>query len=105
MSKEDEENVYHACINFCQAFFYLLCEKEKVRTNPRHEIEAYNPIPFEEDRFKHSFEELCYAVDEVRRIKYNNFVEDVVKSAIKNERTDLGRSVLIQLAENLGIEL
>lgn len=36
---------------------------------------------------------------------YHNFVEDTVKAAVEHERTDLGRNVLVQLAENLGVEI
>ena len=31
--------------------------------------------------------------------------EETVKAAVENERTDLGHNVLVQLAENLGVEL
>lgn len=31
--------------------------------------------------------------------------EETIKSAVENERTDLGRSTLLQLAKNMGIEV
>lgn len=31
--------------------------------------------------------------------------EETIKNAVKNERTDLGRSTLLQLAKNMGIEV
>lgn len=30
--------------------------------------------------------------------------EETIKSAVENERTDMGKSVLMQLADNLGVE-
>lgn len=42
-------------------------------------------------------------LDELRR-ENKRFVE-TIKSAIENERTELGKSVLTQLADQLGVEL
>ena len=43
--------------------------------------------------------EVDTAYGELQRFKY------IIRESIKNERTDLGRSVLKQLADNLGLEL
>ena len=50
-------------------------------------------------------EDCCFIpeLDELRKekLRYN----ETIKSAIENERTELGKSVLTQLADQLGVEL
>lgn len=52
------------------------------------------------------YDAICKVKDET--IKFHadgyNTVINTIKEAYKNERTDMGKNVLIQLADNLGVE-
>ena len=59
------------------------------------------------DRFERSqLEYLCndLNIENQASQDYEDFVRNVVTSAITSERTHLGRNVLIQLADELGVE-
>ena len=60
------------------------------------------------DRFERTqLEELCnnLNIENQAAQDYEDFVKDTVINAINTERTTLGRNVLIQLADTLGVEL
>ena len=60
------------------------------------------------DRFeKQQLEQLCHDLNEENQASqdYEDFVNTTIINAINTERTTLGRNVLIQLADTLGLEL
>ena len=44
-------------------------------------------------------------IENQQGMDYDDNINNTIQSAIANERTTLGRNVLIQLAESLGIEI
>lgn len=72
---------------------YLISDNgEKIKIPPYDEFENKS---IEEIKLR----EVDTAYGDLQRFKY------IIRESIKNERTDLGRSVLKQLADNLGLEL
>lgn len=67
----DEEELYYSCIRFCESFFHLICEKEKLRRSKEYfNIDTRKRVvEFEEERLKSSFSRLCKAVDKIREEK------------------------------------
>lgn len=59
-----EERLYYACMNFCESFFHLLCEKEKIRNewHPNDSREAI--LRFEGERLDNAYERLFKAVED-----------------------------------------
>lgn len=60
------------------------------------------------DRFERvQLEQLCDDLNEENQAgqDYEDFVHNTVVSTVMNERTTLGRNVLMQLAMELGVEL
>ena len=67
MTKSEIE-VYYACMEFCRAFFHLMCVKDELNVH----YQLYEPherkklLEMEQRRTKHYFNDLCEKVDEVR---------------------------------------
>lgn len=72
MSKS-EEQLYYACMNFCESFFHLLCEKEKVRHSFHDDYTKRKIIGFEEERINSAYKRLFQAVED-----YENDMKGVV---------------------------
>ena len=45
-----EEQLYYACMNFCESFFHLVCEKEKIRRSYHDEYTKRKIMRFEKER-------------------------------------------------------
>lgn len=58
-----EEQLYHACINFCQSFFMLLCEKDKLRNEWCREDEYDIRMRFANDKLEAAYSKLFKAVE------------------------------------------
>lgn len=72
MSKS-EEQLYYACMNFCESFFHLLCEKEKVRHSFYDDYTKREIMEFEEKRIDSDYNILFQAVED-----YENDMKGVV---------------------------
>lgn len=55
--------------------------------------------------FAYNVEEIVDALNKPSASSYKRKVKRIVKTAVETERTQLGKSVLTQLAEQLGVEL
>lgn len=68
---QNDKDLYYACVNFCNAFFHLMCAKEeyynrRIFRDP-YEDDFKRRLEFEEDRLKNSFDRLCETVDKVKK--------------------------------------
>ena len=59
-----EEQLYYACVNFCKAFFKLLCEKDKMRSKWCPDDERDIRLRFENERLSSAYETLFQAVED-----------------------------------------
>ena len=59
-----EEQLYHRCMRFCEAFFMLLCEKNKVRGVWCPDDEKDVRLKFANERLISTYESLFNAVED-----------------------------------------
>ena len=57
-----EEQLYHACINFCEVFFKLLCEKEKIRKGYT-DIDSELRLRYTNEHLDFAYERLFKAIE------------------------------------------
>lgn len=68
-----EEQLYYACMNFCESFFHLVCEKEKIRHSYHDEYTKREIMRFEKERILSDYKRLFQAVED-----YENDMKGVV---------------------------
>ena len=68
-----EEQLYYACMNFCESFFHLVCEKEKIRRSYHDEYTKRKIMRFEKERINSAYKSLFQAVED-----YENDMKGVV---------------------------
>ena len=61
---DTEERLYYACTQFCEAFFKLLCEKDKLRSRWVSDNEKEVRLQFSNDRLNSAYERLFRAVED-----------------------------------------
>ena len=69
MMQTTEEQLYYACMNFCEAYFHMLSNKYKIEKTERlgYDMETHRRmIEFEEERFASAFHRLCEAIDKIK---------------------------------------
>lgn len=59
-----EERLYYACTNFCEAFFKLLCEKDKVRSEWCPNDEKDVRLRFANEMLDSAYERLFKAIED-----------------------------------------
>lgn len=59
-----EEELYFACINFCEAFFQLLCEKDKIRSKWCPDYEKDIRLQFANEVLDYAYERLFKAIED-----------------------------------------
>ena len=59
-----EERLYYACTNFCKAFFKLLCEKDKVRSEWCPDDEKDVRLRFANEQLGYTYERLFKAIED-----------------------------------------
>ena len=82
-----EEQLYYACTNFCEAFFKLLCEKDKTRSKWCPDDERDVRLRFANELLDNAYERLFKAVED-----WENDCKGVIgqnKYRLKLERVDL----------------
>ncbi len=65
-----EEQLYYACSNFCKSFFYLLCEKEKIRREYHwSDYEKDRAMEFSNERLNDAYSNLFKAMEDFENDK------------------------------------
>ena len=60
-----EEQLYYACMNFCESFFYHLCEKEKIKREFHwSDYEKDKAMKFSEERLQGAYNRLFIAMED-----------------------------------------
>lgn len=59
-----EEQLFYACTNFCEVFFKLLCEKDKIKNKWCLYDEQEERIRFVNEMLDHAYERLFCAVED-----------------------------------------
>lgn len=59
-----EERLYYACTNFCEAFFMLLCEKDKIKSKWCPDDEKDIRLRFANEQLDFAYERLFKAVED-----------------------------------------
>ena len=58
-----EEQLYYACMSFCEVFFKVLYEKEKLRRGYIDEDTRHRISQFHKEIFESKYENLFYAIE------------------------------------------
>lgn len=64
-----EEQLYHACRNFCESFFHLLCEKEKMRHSLCDDYTTHRILEITNEQMEHDYICLFNAVEDFENFR------------------------------------
>lgn len=77
MVHSKEEDLFYACMNFCETYFHFICTDNACYNIKNHipyeRDQAETMMRFEKERFWHNFDRLKKMVDDIdaERRKYN----------------------------------